>query len=44
MSPARRHGKAFALKAPEVNNRFNNSGWLVRYDGHLQADQKEVLF
>ena len=28
--PAKRYGKAFALKACEVNYRFNNSGWPVR--------------
>jgi hypothetical protein len=43
-SPAKRHGKALALKMCEVNNRFYNSGWPVRYDGQNQADQKEVLF
>ena len=42
-SPARRPGKALALKGCEVNNRFNNPGWPVRYYGHRQADQKEGL-
>ena|SRR5262245_17122965 len=41
--PAKRHGKTLAMKVCEVNNRFNNSGWPVRYDGHHQADQKEVI-
>jgi len=41
--PAKRHGKALAMKVCDVNNRLNNSGWPVRCDGHHQADQKEVI-